>query len=507
MKEQNKEKFYLTTPIYYVNRKPHLGTVYTTIASDIVARFERMLGREVFFLTGTDEHGEKIQRVALENKMTPQEWVDQISSLYKTIWDTLEISHNRFIRTTEEKHKKLVQLLMTTVQKEGFIYEGEYEGLYCSGCERFYTSKELIENRCQYHPHQELSFVKEKSYFFKLSAFQKVLIEKITDGSMQIEPASKRKEVLSWLEQEKLEDLAISRSKVDWAVPLPWDSKQTIYVWMDALINYLSGLGWNGDFQKIPQFWPADCHIIGKDILKFHCVIWPAFLLALGLELPKKIFVHGFLQLNGQKMSKSLGNVIEPEEMIKTFGVDGIRYLLFADLPFGNDIDILLDKIYDQYNADLANGYGNLVSRVFTLALNKKISFTACDNPFFTPQNAAERWNIYREAMQNLKLHEALRLVRKWRSICDQFIDQTKPWEQVKKSPVEYQKTIYNLLESIRHISWMLYPFMPEKTSQVLSALGTWDRESSLSIEKISSWGEQEKYEIKDKINSLFPRI
>ena len=332
-------KFYITTPIYYVNDKPPLGGAYTTIAADVLARFHRMKSEKVFFLTGTDEHGEKVAKAAEANHKTPKEWCDENAAKYQMVWDTLEVTYDNFVRTTDEKHEKIVAKVLEQLREKNLIYSGIYQGLYCIDCERYYTPKELVDGKCPFHHHEPVT-LSEDCYFFKLSAFQKPLLQMIDKGEWVIEPEERRNEVLGFLKSEKLEDLAISRKKVKWGIEFPWDKEHTIYVWIDALFNYLSGIGWEGDIKKLSEFWPPEVQLIGKDILRFHAVIWPAFLLALELPLPKKLYAHGFFTINGQKMSKSLGNVIDPEELTSTFGADATRWLIISGFPFGQDGDI-----------------------------------------------------------------------------------------------------------------------------------------------------------------------
>jgi len=361
-----KNKFYITTPIYYVNAQPHLGHTYTTVAADVLARFHRMIGEETFFLTGTDEHGAKIAEKAGEAGVEPQKFVDEVANSFQIAWKELNISNDRFIRTTETDHKRSVQRAMEVMYAKGDIYKAKYEGLYCQGCEQFKNEKDLVEGKCSDHKTVP-QWMSEEAYMFKLSKYQDELLKKIQDDELMIHPVEKKNEVLSFYNQQGLKDIAFSREKVKWGIPVPWDKDHTIYVWADAFLNYLTGLGWKGEEGELPEFWPADVQLIGKDILRVHATIWPAMLLSLGLPVQKQLFTHGFFLSEGQKMSKSLGNVIAPEDLVKKYGVDGTRYLLMSATTFGNDGDITWKYLDEKYNADLANGLGNLVARVSNL--------------------------------------------------------------------------------------------------------------------------------------------
>jgi len=500
-----KDTFYVTTPIYYVNSKPHLGTVYSTVAADIIARFKRMQGKDVFFLTGSDEHGEKVALTAKKHNKEPKEWVDEIVASYKLLWDRLNISYNKFIRTTDKEHEKTVAKILEILKEKNLIYEGSYTGLYCLECERFYTKKELVDNKCPFHQ-KDLVNLKEKCYFLKLSAFQKPLIKLIEEGEFRIEPEKRKNEILGFLTTERLEDVAISREKVKWGVQIPWDREQTVYVWVDALINYLSGLGWKGDPKKTSKYWPPDCQIIGKDILRFHTLLWGAIILSLEIPLPKLIFVHGFLTLEGQKMSKSLGNVIEPDKLIDIFGSDATRYLLFSFFSFGEDCDISLSKFYDEYNAKLANGYGNLISRTLTLALGKgEIKLKKVDKKFEKKVSAC--WRDYDASMEGLKFNQALEVFQALIAFCNEYIDKKKPWELLKKDKEGFEEVIYNLTEAIRHLNWMILPFMPEKANQIFELLGLGKTEYEKSRELAKEWAEVKVYKISEKIERIFPRL
>lgn len=496
-------KFYITTPIYYVNAKPHLGGVYTTLAADVLARWHRMKGEKVFFLIGTDEHGEKIAKKAEEQKMTPQQLCDQNAAKYEQAWDTFSISYDRFIRTTDPEHEKTVTDVMKDIYNKKLIYKGTYQGLYCVDCERYYTAKELVDGCCPLHQKKAV-VLSEKCYFFKLSAFQRPLLKMILKNEWIIEPEERRNEVLGFLKNEKLEDLAISREKVKWGIPVPWDNSQTIYVWIDALLNYLSGINWHPNEEKRPEQWPPDIQLIGKDILKFHTIIWPAMLLSLGIPLPKKIYAHGFFTVEGQKMSKSLGNIIDPEELAVTFGAEALRWMILSLFPFGQDGDISQTKFYDKYNAELSNGLGNFHRRVLTLAAKKDIYPLHEADDF--KRKIKSVWEKYETSLDHLKFESALTSINDLIGFCDKYINQKEPWKLFKKDIAEYQKVLYNLLEGLRHLGWLIQPFMPEKSNQIFASLGLDNLEKEKPLTKGKQWGQTEfKKTIIGEI--LFPRL
>ncbi|MDA2935613.1 methionine--tRNA ligase [Patescibacteria group bacterium AH-259-L05] len=497
-------KFYITTPIYYVNDKPHIGGAYTTIAADVLSRWHRMRGDDTFFLTGVDEHGQKIAQAAREQNMTPQQLCDQNAAKFQQVFDTLKISYDRFIRTTEKPHEKMVSHVLNTIQNKNLIYSGTYSGLYCVGCERYYTSKELTDGKCPLH-HKKPITLSENCYFFKLSAFQKPLLRLIDTNEWVIEPEERKNEVMGFLKSETLEDLAISREKVEWGIPIPWERSQSIYVWIDALFNYLSGIDWDGKNKKMPDYWPPDVQLIGKDILRFHAIIWPAFLLSLDIPLPKLLYAHGFFTVGGQKMSKSLGNVLDPEELATTFGPDALRWLLLSEFPFGQDGDISLSKFYDKYNADLSHGVGNLVRRTIALALKYKGAIEppkAIDVDF--KQMIEKAWKIYEGALDDLKFETAIGAINDIVTFCDKYIDSSEPW-RLSSDDKQYQTIVYNLLEVLRHLSWLIYPFMPKKSNVLFQLLGLkTETKKSLSLGK--QWGKVEFNNISQG-DILFPQL
>ncbi len=447
-------KFYVTTPIYYVNDVPHIGHAYTTLAADISARYwQESLGKNnVFFLTGTDEHGQKVAQSAEEHNKSPKEYADSVAPRFQEAWKLLNIKYDYFIRTTDPKHEKVVSNLLQKIYDNGYIYEGEYEGLYCIGCESFKTENEIVNGKCPLHPNKNLVHQKEKNYFLELKKLAPIILEKIKNKECNIKPPKREHEILSRLELG-VENISISRAGVSWGIPVPWDKTQTIYVWVDALINYYSATQFVKEKEK---FWPPDLHLVGKDILWFHAVIWQALLIAAGIkELPKTIFAHGFFTIDGQKMSKSLGNVISPKQLVDRYGVDGARYLTISAYPFGSDGDISFSKFNDKYNADLANGLGNLVARVATLAQNSKLSFPPSKKSL---EPDIDIW------LQNCQFDKSLEFV--WDKIkeADILINDKKVWELKGK---EQKEVLKFLVDDTRQIAHNLKPFMPETADKI----------------------------------------
>lgn len=460
------KKFYITTPIYYTNQPPHIGTAYTTVAADVLARYHRKLGEDIFFLTGTDEHGEHIAQAAKMDNKSPQEFVDEIAQSFKRAWQKLNIKYDNFIRTTEERHQKGVEKFLLKLKKGGKIYQDEYKALYCSSCEDFIFKKDLVDGKCPVHK-KEPELVSETNYFFKLTDFLPQVKKLIESGKIIIEPKERKKEVLSLLKQD-LGNLSISRQKVKWGIPLPFDKEQTTYVWVDALLNYLTAIGYENDSEKFKKLWPADLHLIAKDIVKFHAIFWPALLLAVGLELPKKIFVHGFFTVNGQKMSKTLGNVIDPIYLADKYGTDALRYFLLREISFGQDGDFSIKRFEERYNADLANGLGNLVSRVLTLS--EKIKPAELANGQLTKKIKIVQ-EKYQKTMKEIKLNEALEVVWQLIRAGDEYIEKNKPWQLVKADPEKFKQVISDLLISLKEIASLLEPFMPETSQKILAQI------------------------------------
>lgn len=478
-----KDKFYITTPIYYTNAKPHIGHAYTTIACDVLARWNRQkLGNEaVFFLTGTDEHGAKIEKKAKEEGVEPQKFVDGFAEVFQNLWKELNVSNNGFIRTTSPAHKAAVQKVLQTLFDNGSIYKGSYKGLYCVGCEQFKSENELVDGKCPDHgtvPEE----MEEECYLMKMNKWQDALVEKIKSDEFKIQPERYKKEILSFLQSQKLEDISISRKNLAWGIPLPFDAEHTTYVWIDAFLNYLTGIGWDGDIESLKSerhkvesktpnlnFWPADIQMIGKDILRVHATIWAATLLNLGLELPKSFVVHGHIQSGGKKMSKSLGNVIAPEEMLEKFGVDGTRYLLMSGGTFGDDLDLTMERMTEKYNADLANGLGNLVSRVIKLV--DRLPMT--DDFSLQSQSVISHQSSVNDLINKYNFDGALEYINGLVKDSNKFIEENKPWELAKSNEIKFKEVIEKLLNDLAVIAELLTPFMSETSEKIKTALET----------------------------------
>jgi methionyl-tRNA synthetase len=468
-------KFYITTPIYYVNDIPHIGHSYTTIAADVLARWKRLNNYDVFFLTGTDEHGAKIAKAAKEKGVLPQDLSSQMSAKFKEAWQLLNISYTDFIRTTEARHFKSVENIVQTLFDKQLIFKKKYEGLCCIGCERFYTAKDLDENGCCLLHKTKPVLQAEENYFFKLSTFRDELLKRITDPThkehIQIRPEERRNEIIGKLKLG-LEDISISRTAIKWGILLPYDKSQTVYVWVDALINYLTGIGFpNEEFKK---YWPADVHLMAKDIVWFHSVVWPAILMGAELELPKKIYSHGFFTLNGNKMSKSLGNVISPEELVNKYGVDSTRYLTVTLIPFGPDGDISWEELTLKYNTDLANNLGNLLSRTLKMAEKNFDNILPQTEPNLCL--AKQINDILKENfiynMENIQLHKASENIQSAITFVNKQIEQDAPWKLVKIDKDKLASCIYSYLQAIDIIAMYLLCFMPEIAQKIWLSTG-----------------------------------
>ncbi|MDP3244061.1 MAG: methionine--tRNA ligase [bacterium] len=506
-------KFYITTPIYYVNDKPHLGHAYTTIAADVLARFHRMKGDDTFFLTGTDEHGAKIQEIAEKQGKAPKEFVDEIAASFAMAWDTLNISNDFFLRTTNPEHEKVVAYVLQKLYDEKYIYKGEYKALYCVGCEQYKTQADLVDGLCPDHKRAP-EVHSEEAYMFALSKLEKKLLKAIKSDELEIKPVERKNEVLSFIENEGLRDVAISRrkEKVSWGIELPFDKNHTCYVWVDAFLNYLTGLGWspyaetsedkpkNKDYQK---FWPADVQLMSKDILRVHATIWPGLLLALGEDLQKTMFIHGYFTIDGQKMSKSLGNVIDPVKLAQEYGVDVVRFYLLKEIPFGNDGDVSIEKLKKCYDSQLANGLGNLVARV--LGMSERY-FDGVVPPI-TSSRLTNVWNAYEDYMARFQLDQALETVLLFMRELDRFIDQQQPWTLAKIDKEKLAEVMYILLESLRHIARMLWPFMPSTSEKIFEKLSIVEQERAIKYSEAKTWGELTPGTKVAKGESLFSRL
>ena len=480
--QMNKKPYYISTAIAYTSGKPHIGNTYEIVLADSIARFKRLEGYDVYFQTGTDEHGQKVQINAEKAEKKPQELVDEIAGEIKRIWDLMNTSYDRFIRTTEKDHKEIVQKIFKKLYEQGDIYKGEYEGLYCIPCESFFTEGQLVEGKCP-DCGREVKNTKEEAYFFKLSEYTNKLLKHIEDNPNFIQPESRKNEMINNFLKPGLQDLCVSRTSFDWGIPVTIDEGHVIYVWIDALSNYITGLGYNpyGESdEKFKKYWPADVHLIGKDILRFHTIYWPSILMALGVELPKQVFGHPWLLVGEGKMSKSKGNVIYADDLVDLFGVDAVRYFLLHEMPFANDGTITYELLIERINSELANILGNLVNRTITMVnkyfdgeilkpeIKEEIDDELIGLALETPKKVEEKMEELRVAAS---LDEIFKLLRR----SNKYIDETEPWilgkDESKKDRLA--TVLYNLLESIRFSAVMLQPFMPETAEKILQQLNT----------------------------------
>ncbi|MFH2070930.1 MAG: methionine--tRNA ligase [Elusimicrobiota bacterium] len=478
------KRFFVTTPIYYVNDLPHIGHTYTTVAADVVSRWRRLMGDDVLFLTGTDEHGAKILEAAAGKKKDVREYCDEIAAGFKNAWKDMGVSYDIFIRTTDPLHEDAVRKFTGGLNEKKELNFSKYEGRYCIQCEKYLTETELSDGLCPDHKTKPVA-QSEENYFFNLSKYREKLLEIIQDTChpqhFEILPAERKNEITGKL-KKGLDDISISRAEMPWGIPLPFDPGQTVYVWVDALINYISAVGYGLPGQKnlnyaFSDWWPADVHIIGKDILWFHCVIWPALLLASGLPLPKKIFAHGYFTVNGQKMSKTVGNVIRPAELIDIFGADASRFLLLAAFPFGSDGDISLDDFREKYNAYLANNIGNLISR--TTNMVEKYSGGRLTVPAgWTDSNLQEirqLFSVAAEGLESLSFEKTIRSIISMSTFCNQYIDREEPWRLASSvAPSDrqkLQKILYEVILVLKHITLLLAPLMPETSAKIWGLL------------------------------------
>jgi len=464
-----KETYYITTAIAYPNAKPHIGYAYELIMADFLARWNSLLGKDVFFLTGTDEHGQKIENTAKKEGKTPKQFVDEYVTYFQELCKNLNIANNNFIRTTEKRHTKTCQEIFKKVQDKGLIYKGTYEGLYCTGCEAFYTEKDLKEGKCPNHL-KVPELLKEESYFFKMSVFQEQLIKHIENHPNFIFPESRRKEILNRL-QEPLKDLSVSRTSFKWGIPVLGDTKHVIYVWFDALLNYISGIGYPG--KKFQKYWPANCHVVGKDIAWFHTVIWQTMLMAADIELSKTVYSHGFLTVDGQKMSKTLGNVIDPIEICDKYNADSIRYVLLRDVVPGEDGDFSEKNLVNRNNADLADALGNLLQRTSTLIhKNFNGSIPVCGKLISKEkelESAIPEIAELNNLVEQYQWNKLIELVWQYIHQCNKYVNDTQPWTLEGE---RLATVLYTLIEHLRIISILVWPIIPESAEKLAEKLG-----------------------------------
>ena len=507
-----KKPFYITTPIYYPSGNPHIGHCYTTVACDSIARYRRMQGYDVMFLTGTDEHGLKIEQKAAEKGVTPKEYVDEVVKTFKKLWSYMNISYDRYIRTTDDYHIETVQKIFKALYDKGYIYKGEYKGKYCTPCESFWTESQLDENGCCPECHREVTEAKEEAYFFKMSPFAE-RIEKLLTETDYLQPKTRATELVNNFIKPGLEDLCVSRTTFKWGIPVTFDDKHVVYVWIDALSNYISALGfWNEQYNDFDKFWPADVHMVAKDIMRFHAIIWPAMLMALDLPLPKHLAVHGWITFNGQKMSKSLGNVVDPFILGERYGADAIRYHILREMALGADSSFSNEIMINRINSDLANGLGNLVSRTVAMADKYFGGTLPADREAgeFDAELIAEAEELRTkvdEFMDKTQINNALAEIFKVVSRANKYIDETAPWvlgkDESKKARLA--TVLYNLLETIRIVSTLLSNFMPTTMPKVWEQIGA--AESDITYENAGKFGVLPADVTVHRGEIIFPRI
>ncbi|BBB90325.1 MAG TPA: methionine--tRNA ligase [Methylomusa anaerophila] len=509
MKQKN---FYITTPIYYPSDRLHIGHAYCTTVADAVARFKRLAGYDVLFLTGSDEHGQKIQRRAEDAGTTPLAFVDNIVASFKHLWEKLHISNDDFIRTTERRHHELVQAVFQKIYDQGDIYKAEYEGWYCTPCETFWLERQLVDGKCP-DCGRPVEIVKEESYFFRMSKYQDRLLQYIEENPEFIQPTSRRNEMINFI-KGGLEDLCVSRTTFNWGIPVPFDTKHVVYVWFDALTNYITAAGYLNDREKFSKYWPADIHLVGKEIVRFHSIIWPVILMALGVDLPKMVYGHGWLVIEGDKMSKSKGNVIDPLALIEEFGPDAIRYFLLREIALGQDGNFSRDALVNRINADLANDLGNLLHR--SLNMIGRFNGGVIAAPGEAGQVDRDLRELaqatavnYEKAMEHLDINSALKDVWALIGRTNKYIDETGPWA-LAKDPAQKERlntVLYNLAEVLRIVAILISPFLPVTAPRIWAQLGIATDFAAVKLVDAQGWGRLAAGTVVAKPEPLFPRI
>ena len=507
-----RKPFYITTPIFYPSDRLHIGHAYCTTIADSVARYKRLAGYDVFFLTGSDEHGQKIQRKAQENKVTPIEYVDKIVASFKQLWDKLNISHDDFIRTTENRHREVVQALFQKIYDQGDIYKASYEGWYCTPCETFWVERQLTDGKCP-DCGRPVEMVQEESYFFRMSKYQDRLLKYIEENPHFIPPTSRRNEMINFI-KGGLEDLCVSRTTFDWGIPVPFDTKHVVYVWFDALTNYITAAGYLHDRDKFSRYWPADIHLVGKEIVRFHSIIWPIILMAMGVELPKMVYGHGWLVVEGDKMSKSKGNVIDPIQLIDEFGADAIRYFLLREITLGMDGNFSREALISRINADLANDLGNLLHRTLNMigrfnhgVIEAPGQAEAVDHELM--KLAQETSADYERLMEGMDINAAIKQLWTLISRTNKYIDETAPWALAKDAEKKSRlnTVLYNLAETLRIVCILISPFMPNTAPKIWQQLGIETDFAAVTLNDAQGWGRLLPGIKVAKPEPIFPRI